>query len=136
MLQKPVLADDEEEETEEDDGQVIDLDGVNGKKLAVLGGALVFADALSGLLTGLRSEDPIVVPFLNENRGLSEPDYHGVGRTPRRANLVLSEQAAPLFLSRLQSRAVTTGRPRLSTSCLKMRRKSPPPRWESVSCGY
>ena len=73
MLQKPVLADDEEEETEEDDGQVIDLDGVNGKKLAVLGGALVFADALSGLLTGLRSEDPIVVPFLNENRGLSEP---------------------------------------------------------------
>lgn len=73
MLQKPVLAADEEEETEEDDGQVIDLDGINGKKLAVLGGALVFADALSGLLTGLRSEDPIVVPILDENRGLSEP---------------------------------------------------------------
>lgn len=32
--------------------QVVDLDSVNPKKLGVLGGAFVFADVLSGLITG------------------------------------------------------------------------------------
>lgn len=56
MIPKPVsaAAEEEEEETEEDDSQIIDLEGINGKKLAVLGGALLFADVLSGLLTGLQ----------------------------------------------------------------------------------
>jgi hypothetical protein len=54
MAQRPVLAVEEEQDEEDvDDSQIVDLDGINGKKLAVLGGAFVFADALSGLLTGV-----------------------------------------------------------------------------------
>jgi hypothetical protein len=34
-LERPVLAADDEEEDEGDDSQIIDLDGINGKKLAV-----------------------------------------------------------------------------------------------------
>lgn len=66
MIPKPVsAAAEEEEETEDDDSQIIDLDGINGKKLAVLGGALLFADALSGLLTGLQSEHPSRFPWIS-----------------------------------------------------------------------
>jgi len=50
-------ADDDEEEAS-DDSQIVDLDEVDGKKLAIVGGAFVFADLLSALLTG-RS----VIPF-------------------------------------------------------------------------
>jgi len=48
----------EDDEEESDDSQVIDLDGVDGKKLAILVGAFVFADVISAFLTG-RS----VIPF-------------------------------------------------------------------------
>jgi hypothetical protein len=34
-LERPVLAADDEDEDEGDDSQIIDLDGINGKKLAV-----------------------------------------------------------------------------------------------------
>jgi len=60
-LETPALAaDDEEAEEEGDDSQIIDLDGINGKKLAVVLGAFVVADVISALLTG-RSVLPLPI---------------------------------------------------------------------------
>jgi len=58
--QSALAAVEEEEEEEEEEGQIINLDGIDGKKLAIVGGAFVFADVLSKLLTG-RSVLPL--PF-------------------------------------------------------------------------
>merc|ERR1712205_17488 len=55
----------EDDEEESDDSQVIDLDGVDGKKLAILVGAFVFADVISAFLTG-RSVIPF--PFVAQHK--------------------------------------------------------------------